>query len=415
MIEPIKFYWFYLEPYSFIFQGENETVIYNTLNGAYIICPLKNTKVKSLIEELIESNDYCVKILESEINDQEFFDFIKRIRASFSGDYLCLPIFASKPFVFKPIVRLLDPLSNYKITKNEDFLGNNILQYLNEVTIYLNTKCDENCTGCSSYYKQFNYCIKNSQYNDFSFEQCLSILNSINRSSVSVVNFSGGNLLKYKYLDELLKALVAFPFQKIFLLNYKHIDENTLNAVNKILRYNYSVTILMHESNSNGLKIINNTNVEYVHIVDSTKSLRRVVDIMELNPELKMSIKPFFNKNMSFFKENIFINHDDITESITTKKSIYRRQLVNELFFGKIFIMPNGDVFSNFNFKSIGNILNKNYSLSRIIFNEITKGKSWLKIRNEKPCLSCCNKYLCPSPSNYEIVMNKMNLCNIKQ
>ncbi len=32
-------YWFYLEPYAFLFHNENKAVIYNTLNSAYLVCP----------------------------------------------------------------------------------------------------------------------------------------------------------------------------------------------------------------------------------------------------------------------------------------------------------------------------------------------------------------------------------------
>lgn len=42
-------------------------------------------------------------------------------------------------------------------------------------------------------------------------------------------------------------------------------------------------------------------------------------------------------------------------------------------------------------------------------------GKAWFKVRDEIPCKNCCNKSLCPSPSNYEIVTNRVNLCNIKK
>lgn len=38
-------------------------------------------------------------------------------------------------------------------------------------------------------------------------------------------------------------------------------------------------------------------------------------------------------------------------------------------------------------------------------------GEWWEKT---KPCVECCNRYLCPSPSNYETALNKPNLCNIK-
>ena len=44
------------------------------------------------------------------------------------------------------------------------------------------------------------------------------------------------------------------------------------------------------------------------------------------------------------------------------------------------------------------------------------KGKSWWKLRtNIKPCNNCLYNLLCPPISNYEYVIGKYNLCNIKK
>lgn len=43
-------YLFYLEPYTFLLCRNNKTVVYNTLNAAYILCP-EHPTVQSIIDQ----------------------------------------------------------------------------------------------------------------------------------------------------------------------------------------------------------------------------------------------------------------------------------------------------------------------------------------------------------------------------
>ena len=76
--------------------------------------------------------------------------------------------------------------------------------------------------------------------------------------------------------------------------------------------------------------------------------------------------------------------------------------------FGTLQILPGGDI-SGGN-KVIGNIKD---SLYDVVYREMTEGDSWFHIRDQKPCCDCCYQWLCPSPSRYESVLNKLNLCNV--
>lgn len=84
------------------------------------------------------------------------------------------------------------------------------------------------------------------------------------------------------------------------------------------------------------------------------------------------------------------------------------RQTLNIADFGKLYIEPDGKVYANLNDKSIGMIDNSPHDL---VYRELTEGNAWLHIRNEEPCCECVYQWLCPSPSNYERVIGKPNLC----
>ena len=81
--------------------------------------------------------------------------------------------------------------------------------------------------------------------------------------------------------------------------------------------------------------------------------------------------------------------------------------------FGKITILPNGDVYANLNHPSLGNIHVNN--IQEILHKEVEEGKSWFRVRNQAPCTDCVYQWICPSPSNYEIAIGRSNLCHVKE
>lgn len=93
-------------------------------------------------------------------------------------------------------------------------------------------------------------------------------------------------------------------------------------------------------------------------------------------------------------------------------KDIFANQAVNLYDFGKFNIMPNGDVYANVNHPSLGNI--DTHSIQEIVKKEVDEGKSWFRIRTQAPCTDCVYQWLCPPPSDYEIVIGCPNLCHVK-
>ena len=69
-----------------------------------------------------------------------------------------------------------------------------------------------------------------------------------------------------------------------------------------------------------------------------------------------------------------------------------------------------GVIFANSNHEPPGTIENNN---SELVYNEMENGNSWLRVRDQKPCCDCVYQWLCPSPSNYELVMKRPNLCKV--
>ncbi|MCC8095568.1 MAG: hypothetical protein LIP05_09500, partial [Tannerellaceae bacterium] len=94
-------------------------------------------------------------------------------------------------------------------------------------------------------------------------------------------------------------------------------------------------------------------------------------------------------------------------------KDFFTKQSMNLHNFGGINIMPNGDIYANVNHPLLGNICS--HGIYEILQKEIKEGNSWLWTRNQKPCSNCIYQWLCPPPSDYEIVLDRPSLCHIKQ
>lgn len=147
-------------------------------------------------------------------------------------------------------------------------------------------------------------------------------------------------------------------------------------------------------------------------MISSASDLEKL-EMCDLPEEGPIKILPYYNgKNLDFFREYIYPDLQDLIAEPVGRKAIFRHKVLNDNFFGKLTILPSGDVYSNVNCAPVGNI--KSSSLKELVFKELTDSKAWLKVRNqETPCSGCLNRDLCPPLSNYEWVIGKPNLCHL--
>jgi pseudo-rSAM protein len=254
---------------------------------------------------------------------------------------------------------------------------------------------------------------------DYAIDKLVSILDKMDKIGIGLVNFLGGNVFKYKYINELVASLDNYTFKKRFYIHYDHIDISVVPILHNMIANGCLMTVILNaESIPDELNpLYSNCGIwTFILITDSEQSFLKSSNFIKKNLTLEVQLQPFFNGyNIDFFKKYVFMTSEDLTDVPVSKTTIFRRQVLNENFFGKLYILTNGDVYSNMNHEPIGNVFENDLSINEIVFNEMHDGKNWFKIRNEGVCRDCCNKYLCPSLSNYEFVFNKLNLCNIKE
>jgi pseudo-rSAM protein len=280
-------------------------------------------------------------------------------------------------------------------------LGEGTKKYVKKISLYLNTKSGDSNELISAY-RQFNYPYFKKCKKELSFKYISEIYQQFHFSFLERVNILGTDIWKYSNLSKLLELIKTSNIKTEFYLRDTDALENINNfsdfsakniKINVLCTKNYTknhLIMLMDTAKKNNIKMKLN------FAISSERDYSNIENIIqELNIK-HFTLLPYYNKsNVDFFKENIFVNKEDISN-----------------FFGNIHVFHNGDVYANPNNSKLGNL--KTHTLMEMIYKEMNQGKSWFKLRkNISPCKSCIFNALCPPISNYEYVFGKYNLCDI--
>ena len=408
-------HWFYLESYTFLFYSKNQYVIYNTLNSTYIDCSLYGKTINTVLSILHNTNKtYCVGIYEYQLRDSQFTEFIKKIRNTFSGDII-KNIRGIPPFISKPILRILHHPNNPK-TKEYNLLGENALFHLHEVTFYLENQGFDLNPMYKDCYKQFLYpTYKEKQ--KLSHAKYLEIIEQLSICQIDKINIIPATIEKKELFSYLLSLSRQYSIKTQIILPYKKYNKEDLKQL--LTNPQFSIMIMVHlpvdyEELNSYINLFNEYNITW-SLIASNKNDVIFLSKNNLGKFTNVDYIPWYTgDNMDFFKEYIYNDFKDIIEQKNTKQHIFRKQILNDNLFGKLTIFPTGEVYSNVNFPTIGNI--QDQKLSEIVYSEIENYfKPWFFTRDYVSCKNCVNKYLCPSISNYEIVANEYNMCYLNQ
>lgn len=412
MFDSDKDYWLYIAPHTYCSIKDGQALLYNTLSGDCM--EIANKEVIALLETLHEKKNLgCIRCLGMQLNLSPIREFVSEFCRKDMGGIVDASQVSEKPIQLMPVLNLQYDMEKLKI-QNGRSIGEELLKYLFGLNIYLNTECHQQCPYCEYYFKQ-NICCstfsaRGPQILELSILQ--KVLDQIRYGSVGQLNLLGGNLFKYPYykdLSELLMPMVcrthfwnhytAFLFHKEFISDF---------IQDVVVTFPLQKDILNHCVN-----LLKNVDVQYHFFIINEEEYKEAGILIEKYGMKKYTFHPvYIGDNNDFFEKYVFLNRSDIFHKKLSFRQIFTHQKMNTYFFGTLTISVNGEVYSNVNNTSLGNIANS--SLLDLIGKEMTENLSWRKVRDNVPCCNCLYQYLCPSPSNYEIVMGKQNLCHIK-
>lgn len=409
-------YWFSLKSHIYVEFKEKEILLYDTQKGSYM--KITNPEIISLIKDMYETENLgVVELYTEKFNNTDIKLIIENLIQLEIADLDIINNDAPKPIKLIPILNLQNDIEKIKEWVKDEkekalLLGKDTLKYLFEVNIYINNICDVNCEFCSNHVKQIECCtIKKGKSDELSIEIIKDILRQIKYSSVYRINIMGGDIYKYSQLGELRDIILEFSNKVVhFYTHYKNYIKNSLIEdlpLNLIIDFPNNKTITQKIFSD----INNNCTVHF--IIKDENEYEKAESIIEENNLIKAEIHPFYTgENLSFFKENVFMDEDDIFSTTQQMREIFRNKKANKNFFGKLYILPDGEVKANMNTSSLGNI--KSDDILNLVNKELINNTAWRYIRDKSPCDQCLNRFICPPISNYEIALNRLNLCHLQ-
>lgn len=397
----------YIEPYTLLFVRGNSCLLYNTLDK-------KVTKLavdESLLPVMAQLVDKkCIELSLQQLRDDSVVGFIDLLRSTFNGDVLDGDVESVPPAVFSPIV---NNQRDFVRLKKYDWveMGSQVMDYLEEVYIYLNGINSEK--GLGVYNQTPSYFYGDEQINA---GLLIDWLETINDHQANQINFLGGDIMKHSDFKRIWDVSKKKAVRLNLYYRYDLFVEESISFLkeNPCMLF-LVVPIPLFDKDVFLRLFLSVQRMEAVHwlfLVTSEADYAAIEDLVKEIPIEFYKVKPIFTgDNLPFFESAVFVDEQDIEANGLTKREVYVSQEINRNDFGRITILPNGKVHANVNKPAIGEI--GQGRVSDMLYKEMSEGNSWLCVRNQKPCCDCVYQWLCSSPSNYELVLGKLNLCHV--
>ena len=242
------------------------------------------------------------------------------------------------------------------------------------------------------------------------------LINFIQGCKGSVLNRI--NLIGNPFDYENFRKLYSWIISNHLKVNvYIHSSDFALNAQSDELKIIQKLTVICNSFSDipEILSICNSKdlNPHFIFLLTSQEDYDKItLDKKCLNVDSYNLVPVFNGYNIPFFEEYVFTTVDDFSAISLSKQDVFARQTINTNFFGKLVILPDGNVFANLNHPAIGTIYDPPYNL---LYKEMIEGTTWRMTRKHFPCSECIFQWLCPPPSNYELVFEQHNLCDIRK
>lgn len=401
----MKTYWLVLNYDTFLWQKSDECCVYNSKNN----CTLRfvDTGLKRLLATLSETDNlYRVFLDESELLTPTIHFFINQIVSTGSGRLVLNEKETERPVSLMPLLKIQDNINYYK-WEHDQHIDGNIMSNFHSVLFYINGSE----YGHTNFNKQTYY--PNCTIDKLDQKLIVSFLRNAQKSAFFTDVVLAGNIFDYVGYNQLLTELSLFRQQVSLVLT----EMDVKNSINEYLKLvpNFIITIVVrdvdildHLLQYEELRI----NSLFTFLITSENEYERAADCIDQYSLDRSEIVPIYTgANLSLFETNLYLTKEDIEGTQLNKRQVFAQQALNTHSFGKLSVLPDGKVYANLNDPAIGLITEPPHD---IVYRELTEGKSWLRIRDQKPCSECVYQWLCPSPSNYELVIGKPNLCHIK-
>jgi len=396
-------YWFYLNDRTYLSIIGKTALLYRTdINKRLII---NSPELVSYLTELENVSNMGVISLDAEMLQSDEMVQLMSLEFGFvapKGNDFIKP--ARIPQICKINVDYEKGMSG-----NEDVSYqlqiSNITKNLIKLTIFMND--DGMISTTKVDYTKYFESLKKTGFIDF---RLLSeILTLVSGYPINTIDLCGPRAIAHPDFSKIVSAIHNIGKQVCLTINC---DEISIEECLNIDKLNILVDGGFNPVKLNRIvkevDLLDSRFIFRVKCMDDIDSAYRFIDANRIDS----IVIPFWDGKNSYFLHSVLeMDVDDIFSRPITRREIFRNQKLNSNLFGHLYVLPNGNVFSNLADKPIGDF--RTDIISKIIHTELEAGTVWRKTRDDVSCNSCIYKFLCPPPSEYEISMKNYHLCNI--
>ncbi|TSA29166.1 MAG: TIGR04150 pseudo-rSAM protein [Bacteroidetes bacterium] len=413
--------WLFLEPHVHLIRQDGVLLFYNTLSKTVLEFDASPAIRKLATDLLNPANGYVVALSHKQLDKPEIRGFIERLRHDFLGDLLDASWSLGKPVNIVPEPFVRHGFSRPTTTPSAFSPELDARNYIHELTLYLNSAELPVPTPFSTAWRQFSFpgCTTGKP-GEMDLRLVRTLIDDVNQYTPTLIHLSGMNILHYQSLPEVVGILGKSPFQKKYHLRLADWDHHIL----PFLVNQKQTTIALYitfptepETVAGYLRTLPDLKLmkklEFNLVVGNPEELQMALELVNTLDLTNIFFKPLFTgENLDFFREQVFVSREEILAARPDQQQVLSRISVNEHDFGKLSILPDGEVYANLNDPMVGDATTS--TLMQLVISELDNGVSWRRSRKEvSPCAACRYQFLCPPVSSYEIFMNRYHFCHV--
>lgn len=384
---------------AFLWCNEKEGLLYDSKKCRSFKFAM-SPSIARVCRELLDYDRLYSISYDEDSSDTSLKEFVRRIVTMGAGT---IHDESSRVISLPPLLNLQHSIMMQE--RREFEFQDHSLPNLTGLTIYTGGLCQEN-----NYFLQTQYPVSSSEI--MPVQDIIGIINKLNSQYLSDISVVFSEISSFPSLQELFSFFDAIGKKvKIFFR-----AEEASRQINDTLATYEAVQphiLFSSETLSNGIQVAGGiTDKEtLVFLVTSEQDYMIAEGLSQGLPNVKYV--PVYNGyNGKFFMDNVFLREEDILASHLSRRQVFMHQVLNTEFFGHLSVMPDGKVYSDLTSPVLGTVSDSVYDL---ILKEMDVNHSWRRIRDRGQCAGCLYRYLCPSPSIYEKLMDIKCICSDKQ
>ena len=378
------FYYFRLDPFIYTSGPQkNKMLFYNTLDSSYVLYHI------DLEEQLILSNS----ILTIKTNDSNIPKLISMLEEKNMG-----VIIKGTSHVFS--LNMLERLSsNYNELDNvyNPLANDNLLDHLFEIT-YCFKRLDIQSLNVDKISKQYSLFSYNHDSEYINYQLIKDVLSENIYQNLSTINYVGINCSDFESNIIPIYEETSYYPSNIVLPYSKYILECKSNPY---LKYIIICDSQMIDEFEYFINNVDKSKVVIYFYIGSEEEYSSISSKLNILKKMHYKLFTYQKCNDDFLDNNIKYSIDEVLCQRHNVNQIIRSGIINELFYGKITIHNNGEVYSNIQQKTLGNI--KDQKFKTLLHKASVDKSSWRLTRdNYFSCNDCLFKRICPPISEIE-------------